>query len=299
MAQSKDVTASNIWHDAVRDLGTIGDVSRYDRFDLINRAVKTVSGQFYDLMSQSYMTDAVISASTSSVYDTGSTGTYIAATHTLALQTPSANITTADIGKLVVFRIGSTVYTGTVLSIISTSSFTINSDSYPAGNGTLAMVTILGTSNTISLANLRIMRTGANIRLELTTTSTATVRVVSQRDYDTFSTTGGNIKTIVWCFSGDTIKLKKGDGLSSYGTITLHYPRVPDLVTSDASGIDLPDGAAIEIAIIYLRGLIQRRLNFPIENNEATIQQLVANMYQTFGQEVSAEVVKDKVLALK
>jgi hypothetical protein len=56
----------------------------------------------------------------------------------------------------------------------------------------------------------------------------------------------------------------------------------------------------MEIAMIYLRGLLQRRLNLPRDNNEALIQQLISNVHQSVGDSISIESLKEKtkVLAL-
>jgi hypothetical protein len=304
MSLSRDYTAVALWREAVRDLSDVVDVPHWEKYNLINRAVQTIAGQFYDLMAESYMTDTAINYATGGKYDAGTSGTYTSATHLITLNSPSASITSADIEKLVVFRISTTIYVGKVLSIVSTSSFVFDGDLFPSAdgtivNGSLSICSTTVLNDTVSLSSLRIKRTGQNIRIDLASTATNTVKAATQRDLDTFRTGGSNAKTIVWCLSGDNINLKKGDGLSSYGTMTIHYPRVPYQVTADTDYIDLPDGTPIEIAIIYLRGLIRRRLSMPVEDNTAIIQRLISNLYQTFGQEVAVEEVKDKAMALK
>jgi hypothetical protein len=300
---SRNYTAATIWREAVRDLSDVTDVPHWEKYNLINRAIQIISGQFYDLMAESYMTDTAINYATGGKYDAGTSGTYTAATHLVTLNSPSASLTSADIEKLVVFRISTTIYVGKVLSVASTSTFVFDGDLFPATdgtivNGSLSICSTVVLNDTVSLSGINIMRTGQNIRLDLASTTTNTVKAVSQRDLDTFRTGGSNSKTIVWCLSGDSINLKKGDGLTSYGTMTLHYPRVPYSVSADTDYIDLPDGAATEIAIIYLRSLIQHRLGVS-EDNTAIIQRLISNLYQTFGQEVTTEEVKDKAIALK
>jgi hypothetical protein len=300
---SRDFTAGSLWREAVRDLSDVTDVPHWEKYNLINRTVQTISGQFYDLMAESYMTDAVINYATGGKYDAGTNGAYTSATHLITLNSPSASLTSADIEKLVVFRIGTTIYVGKVLSVPSTSTFVFDGDLFPSTDGTLVnnSLSICSTvvlNDTASLSGLRMARTGQNIRIDLASTATNTVKPVTQRDLDTFRTGGSNSKTIVWCLNGDSINLKKGDGLSSYGTMTIHYPRVPYQVTADGDYIDLPDGTSMEIAIIYLRSLIQHRLGVS-EDNSAIIQRLISNLYQTFNQEVTTEEVKEKAIALK
>jgi hypothetical protein len=302
--QSRDYTVADFWFKAKRDLGDIRKDVEFERFDLVNRTVSVIGGQFYDLFAPSYMTDAYLNNSTGGKYDAGTGGTYTSATHLIALNSPSEDLTNADLEKLVVFRIGTTNYVGKVLSVASTSSFVFDGDIYPSTDGTivddsLAICDTTPLNDTISLSALRIMKTSV-VKISLSTTASATIRGVTQRELDTFLTGNRNANTIVWCLNGDNIDLRKGSGLASYGTLEIHYPRVPYLVGADTDNLDLPDGTAIELGIIYLRGLIQRRVGLPIENNLSLIQQLVENLYRSNGQVKSIESIKEisKALAL-
>ena len=301
MSLSRDTTAIELWQQAKRDLGDVEGLLHAERYDLINRAVQTISGWVYDLSSNLYMTEVVI-VSSGGAYETGSTGTYVVATQTLTLQTPSRSIISTDIGKIVTFRIGTTTYAGIIDTIVSTSAFTVIGVGLPSANGTLAEVIIVGntiTSNKISLTGLRMMMAGQQIKLELlSSTSGVTVKAGSMRDVDTFRTTSANKNTILWAINGDYIRFAVGDSVTQ-GTLTLRYPKMADLVTTDSSGIDLPDGVAIEMAILYLKGLMQQRIGGQKENNEAKLQQMKENMVKTLLGEVDAEVVKEKVMALK
>ena len=116
---SRDQTVSSFWREAVRDLNST-EVLAFEKYLLCNRAVQTVSGQFYDLMSLSYMTDVVVNDATGSKYDTGTSGTYTALTHLVTLNSPSTNLSSGDIGKFVAFRIGTSIYFGKVFSAPST-----------------------------------------------------------------------------------------------------------------------------------------------------------------------------------
>jgi hypothetical protein len=301
MALSRDTTAIELWQQAKRDLGDVEGLLHAERYDLINRAVQTISGWVYDLSSNLYMTEVVI-VSSGGAYETGSTGTYVVATQTLTLQTPSRSIISTDIGKIVTFRIGTTTYAGIIDTIVSTSAFTVIGVGLPSANGTLAEVIIVGntiTSNKISLTGLRMMMAGQQIKLELlSSTSGVTVKAGSMRDVDTFRTTSANKNTILWAVNGDYIQFAVGDSVTQ-GTLTLRYPKMADLVDADSDGIDLPDGVAIEMAILYLKGLMQQRIGGQKENNESKLQQMKENMVKTFLGEVDAEIVKEKVMALK
>jgi hypothetical protein len=292
---------SSLWREAVRDLGAITDVPHWEKYDLINRAIKTVIGQFYDLVSNLYMTEATI-AGTSGFYETGSTGTYTVSTKTLALQTPSRNIISTDVGKQVSFRIGTSTYSAIIESVATTSSFVVTGIGLPASNGTLASVIVVGdlpTANKLSLSDLRVMMAGQQIKLQLaSSTSGVTIKSATMSEIDNFRTGGVNRKTVLWAINGDNVEIAYGDDVD-LGTLTLRYPRVPELVSSTATGIDLPDGTIMEIAILYLKGLIQQRITGHKDNNEAKLSDLINNLYTTFGQEANAEINKEKVLALK
>jgi hypothetical protein len=156
-------------------------------------------------------------------------------------------------------------------------------------------------NGSINLANLRIMRTGQNIKLELKSTEATTVKVATMREIDTFPTTAAqNATTILWALRGETITMVYGSSLTTGGTITLRYPRVPNLPTANTDMVDLPDGAPIELAIIYLKTLISKRLDIaPDPNDDQRIQTIIASLIRTFGGEIEAEVVQEKAMALK
>ncbi len=301
MSLSRDMTVDTLWREAVRDLSDVTDVPHWEKYNLVNRAIKTVAGQFYDLMSNLYMTESTI-AETSGAYETGDEGTYTTSTKTLTFETPSRSIISTDIGKTVTFVIGTSTYSAIIATIVSTSSFTVTGIGLPSEDGTLVSATIVGsspTSDKISLSSLRIMMTGQQIKFQLkSSTSGVTIKPATMSEIDNFRTTGVNRKTIVWAINGDYLEIAYGADVT-LGTLTFRYPKVPDLVTSSATGIDLPDGAAIEITILYLKGLIQQRLTGRKDNNDVRMSELINNLYSTFGQEVNAEVNKEKVIALK
>lgn len=301
MYLSRDWTVLKLWREAAQDLDGAMKLPHYVWKDLVNRTVQAISGQFYDLMVTAYMTDTYINDSSGSKYQTTSGGFYIASSHTLGTLYMSESLTSADVDKWVVYRIGTSVYSGKIFSVPTSGTLVVVSDEYPPADGVLAEMLICGTipsNDTISLSGLRIMRTGMQGRIEISTTATATVKTATQIELDTFRTTGQNSKTIVWSLNGDNINLKKGDGLTSYGTPMIRYPRIPYLSLLDSDGIDLPDGAAIEIAISYLRNLIQRRLKIPPENPDGLYQQQIINLHNQFGKELTIEEAKDKEKAL-
>jgi hypothetical protein len=303
MSQSRDYTLKTFYREAAQDLQGAGKIPRHIQKDLVNRAVATIAERFYDLWSNDYMTDAIINYETGGIYDDGAS-TYTSTGHLVTLTTPSTNLANSDVEKLVVFRIGTTIYSGKVLSVSTTKIFVFDGDIFPStdGNiatGSLAICASTVQNNVISLSSIRIMR-NAKTKIELSTNATgATIRAGSQRQVDTFDTGGRNAKTVIWCLSGDNINFAVGTGLTNAGTITIHYPRVPYLVSAATDKIDIPDGIGIELAILYLRGLIQLRLGQTPENSEVLIQRYSGDVYKSMGREIPMEADTSKPQALK
>jgi hypothetical protein len=248
------------------------------------------------------MTDASVTLNGTAKYETVTGGTYVYSTRTVTMNTPSASLSSDDIEKTVMFRIDSIIYFGTVESVTSSSAFVFKSGTYPSVDGTTDEILICATTlsgSTFPLSSLRIMRSGAQIKIEIASTATTTVKAGTMQEIDTFIGSGQNSKTILWAFNGDYINFAIGDDLTNAGTLTVRYPRVPNLVTADSDKIDLPDGTAMEIAIINLRSLVQRRMKSPPEDNEGELRVLIGNLLRTFGSEANDEIVADKARALK
>lgn len=302
MPLSRDYSLIKFYREAAQDLHGAMGIPRHIQKDLSNRAICTVSGEFYDLMSSSYMTDAYANLAGTHKYESGAGSTYTASSRTVTFTTPSANLDSTDIGKVIMFRILTNIYLGTIESIVSTSAVVFSSTVYPSVDAVINETLVCGTTLSVgyfSIASLRIMRTHVS-RIELNTTvAGATIKVGTTREVDTFINTGKNSKTIIWALNGEYINFAIGADLVNAGTLTIRYPRVPSLVSLDADMIDLPDGTPIEIAIIYLRGLIQRRLSLPKEDNEGLLSKKIADLYRSFSMEANAETIKQKVLALK
>ena len=272
------------------------------RFWLINRAIQTIVGQFYDLLSQSYMAETIATpSSTGKYYSSGAS--YDADTDTLTA-TMNANFASTDIGNLIIFREADSVYVGTILSVPSTTSVILMGDNLPSADiatvNDVIMAATTPTSDSISLASLPMMRTGQQIKLEVESTVTDTVQYESTIGLKIWRTTlPGNTKAIAIAFAGSTLYMKKGSLLDSYGTLTIRYPKIPDDVSTDATYIDVPDGITVQLVIAYLRTLILNRLNVRRTDDSSQIEMLIAKMYQTFGQEASAEILKSKMMAFK
>lgn len=302
---SKDWTARRFYNMAGADLESdVNQTAFIQRFDLINKTIELVTTLFYDLMISAYMTPVTLVPDTIGRYSSSGTGSWTAATSLLSFAGMNTAFNSVDVGKVIGFRIGASLYLGTISTFVSTSSITVTGLSLPSVDGTVAEVMVFSSvpgSNTVSLDGLRIMRTGQQVKMELESTATKTIEAVESQAVFAFDATSlTNKNKIVWCMSGDQIIFAKGSGLTNAGTFTLRYPRVPNILTSDTDFLDLPDGAAIEIALLHLKSVLSRRMKQPDQAKDfsAELGGVIRALYSTFGQEVQKDVMKEKVLAL-
>lgn len=304
MSLSRDWNVQDFVNLALTDLGRDkNDVLYAQRFDLVNKAVSTVSNMFYDLMSQAYMTPITILPSTTGrTYVSGASWNASLQQLTATMNTPFGS---GDVGNYVMFSVGAAlVYFGQITAFISGTVVTIQGNNLPTTNQTVSGVLLAATTPTgtiLDISTLRLMRTGQPIKLELETTATIQIEAVTSKEVYKFDPSDeGNLNKVIWAYSGDQILLAKGNSLSTFGTFTLRYPRIPNKVALDLDQLDLPDGAAIEIGLLLFKRFIQERSDeAPEPNYHAEMEYYIKSLYRTFGEEVSAESIKERVLALK
>lgn len=302
MALSRLWQTKEIWREAFRGVNFPQNDAIYnERFVLINRAVISTIGQFYDLVATSYMTSVTSVPSNDARYYV-SGASWDADTNRLTV-TMDTDFTATDVGKFVVFHDGTSGYAGTVSEFVSTTVVELEGDNLPSSDiATVDYVIMLATApggDTLNLSSLKIMRYGQQVAIDVQSSVTTTLEAVTLERLRKFrSSAAGDLKKIVWAFVGDNLYLDKGDSLSSYGTLTIFYPKTPDEVTTDDDYLDVPDGPAIEIVIMKVRALVAERLNINIDQS-AEMERLIRLMYQTFGAAIDDEAVKQKALALK
>lgn len=304
MPLSQDTTALAFFNAAVRDLKLDPNTLYPERYALVNRAIKTIATLFADILSQSYMEEALLVSDTTGRYSTA-TGTFTYTTLLLTI-TMNTSFSSSDVGKLVMFRVGSSVYVGTVTAYVSTTSVTVGGANLPTSDQTVDYAMIVSSTpvgDVAPLVGIRMMRTGPQVKCVLESTSTSRVKNISVEEYRTWSTTTfQNRSMVVWAFSGEKLWLSKGSDVSSYGTLVFRYPRIPIEVRNNTDKIDIADGAATELALLKLKQLMAERINIPIKQLipafEQQIQVYVVALYRTFGSEISLEISKEKVQAL-
>ncbi len=293
-------TLSTLWREAVRDLGDVSNVPHFEKAELTTRAVQMVGCQLYDLMTPYYLTEEPINDNSGSKYTTGAT--YVSATKTLTLTGLSSNLTSSDVNKWIGFKASTNVlYIAKISSVPSTTSCVIQGLDLPATDlSGITEVHIYGTTvdvDMIDISALPIMMVGGQININLVSTSHS-VKWFKHEEFDTFISSASNNKNTLACSLLDkSIMISKGSDISTF-SISIRYPRVPNSVEFDDDEIDLPDGAACEIAIIYLSGLIQKRLFGKKEPNEKKLEAALESLFQASGRENATETIKEKVKAL-
>jgi len=165
---------------------------------------------------------------------------------------------------------------------------------------------ITPTSDAVNLATagaggtpVRIFRTAVT---HLAIESTSLTRPCSPKsvpDFLAFDTTDlQNRTSIAFTIEGESIKFKKPAALA-YGTLTLHYPRLPAALTAVGDGVDVPDGPATEIVILKLKSLIRERYGLPKRDYSNEMAMLVRALYDNYAVTTSNEEIKAQVEALR
>jgi len=161
----------------------------------------------------------------------------------------------------------------------------------------MVRATATPTGDTVSLRLLRPMQSALH-KVELESTVTNAVEAVSTLALNRWrSSAVQNRKKIVFSVAGDRVFLKKGDGLTSYGTLTLRYPRVPIEVTADTDKVDVPDDSAIQIVLSFLKKILAERMKVKADYSDEIVRAVQA-INAAFGIETELEEVKSRVAKL-
>ena len=301
---SQDYNLIKIWKEAVSDSGyPQNGIVWVERAGIINRASKAVIGLFYDLMADTYMDYSMILPNNIGRYFV-SGGSYNATTGLLTA-TMNTNFASSDVGNLVVFWLSTNVFVATITAFVSTTSVIVQGSNLSSTNlASLTGCVMAGTTpqgTSVSLNTLRMMRTGQQVA-KMSVESTATQNV----EWDTVENiyqfrAGKQPNMMLWNLQGNNLLLAKGSALSSFGTLTVRFPRIPNLVVADTDMVDLPDGPAIEILILKVRQIAFNRFiqtGFtvkPVDDIAQTLTGLVTQLHNVFGSQVKVEQVKDEV----
>jgi hypothetical protein len=114
---------------------------------------------------------------------------------------------------------------------------------------------------------------------------------VSVAEYATFRRSDRqNWNRMVYAYAGESLLLDKGKLLTTWGTLTLWYPKIPDRPTSDASYIDMPDGAAMALMFPATRARINKRLHNKVDDKDvAEARQILQQVYAAAGEQATKQ----------
>ena len=297
-------TVSEYIRNATRDIPQYEQNSAVytERYDLINRVQELVQGMFADLVAEAYMTETTaVLSTTGKYYSSGASWDTDTDSLTATMDTSWAS---TDVGNLVIFRDGTSVYVGTITSRTSATVVVLTGDNLPAADIAtvndvmMAATTISGDS--INVSSLKILRYGTQMNINLRSTVTDQFDTLARSAFFKWDSTDPRKRnTIAWTLIGTTIYLNKGSDVSSYGTITIEYPSLPTVVSADGDTVDLLDGAMAQIGLNVLRAKIQRRLQLPIpEGDKNDTRELITMLYNSFNQDVKKELVEQKLESL-
>jgi hypothetical protein len=277
---------------------TMNPVHYVQRFELVNLAQGFVVSQFSTLLAPAYMTDTMIASDTTGI--TGS-GTFTFSTLRLALTTRSTDFNPSDVGKTVGFRVGTAYYSAVIGSWVSVSTVTITGSLLPSSDQTVDEAMVLPSLPTgdfvdLSILNPPMMRTGEQVKITLESSLTRDVAELTRAEVTMWQAANPmQLSAIGYCIEGSKAFLVRGSALTTYGTLLLHYPRVPIQVFDDTDYVDMPDGPVVNLGLIYLR----RMMTPPVDVNRYSqeIQENVRALLGSFGGKLSTEEIAQKVKA--
>ncbi len=255
MALSKSWTLASFFRRAQQDLGLgPGSRSYHDRVLYTNSAVEAAMTPIFPLVARAYFTSATLTQSTTPKTDTA---TYSGGQITM----DAVSLADSDVGKTVLFVSGGNVYAGILSGVTSNPLIgTVSLVTAPT-DGTSGTVYVVATvaASPVSLSNLRIARIGDTKwpYLESTVVPQKNIRYLPYNEFLGFRASSSlNVDNIAYSVLGELLYLNHGTNISSYGTLTYHYPRLPIPVANDTDYIDVPDGAPAEICLIKLKQII-------------------------------------------
>lgn len=306
-ALSRLYTVSSFFNHATRDIRewSQNNAVYNERFLLVDRASQITQTVLADIVAEAYREPVTAVLSITGKY--GQTdATYNASTRVLTVTLAGgAAWAVADVGKLVMFHSLTSVYTATIEARLSNTQIRVYGDNLPAANidtvDYVLMSSTPPTGDVINISSLRMLRYGQLLRLEIASTASTTVDAVTSGAFTKFRQYAQqNLNRIVWCIVGDYLYLKKGTALSSYGTLTLTYPRITLLRTADTDYVDLLDGPMCQIGIIVLKHLIAQRIGVALDKagDKETLAALITALYKAQGGEISKTNQQQKIDSL-
>jgi hypothetical protein len=292
----------DFWKEAIRDL-SLDDLVPLDfeRYNLINRACQITQGLVADVVSEAYMEDTnPVLDSTGKYYVSGASWTVATKTLTATMDSDWAS---TNVGNIVIFRDGTDTYIGTISAWTDATNVVLRGDALPAADITtvddVMMVNSAVSYASLDISTLPMLRYGTQVRLQIMSTETDFINSLPSEQFERWRTTAQqNLDRVVWTLVGQIVYFQKGTSITTLGTLTFRYPRVAKTVTSETDYIDLLDGSMMQVGIMVLRSLIQKRLGIKVDVDKNEIAEQIQAIYRQSGGEIKKEEITKKVEAL-
>jgi hypothetical protein len=304
MIQSQIYQIKDFWRNATADISEGFEQNSpiwNERFDLCNRACWITQANLADVIAEDYVDDTALNV-TGGNYSSAS-GTFTLATLDIAISMHSS-FTAGDIGKSISYRIGTTIYTGKIATVVGAGEITITSLVLPSGNGTVADLLVVGApvgaSASIDISSLLLLPYGSELLWQVVSDATQSVNFVDRETFTRFTPSYyPNLNLIIWTLAGSKILFNQGNNLASLGNLILRAPLLCKKLSADTDYIGLIDGAMAQIGIAVLKNLIMQRIPGlkPAEDTHSVASQIEA-VYKSRGQQIKEADVADKVKAL-
>lgn len=300
-------SAIQFWEEAVVDLN-LPSYETTHRLNLINSSVDSVFQLIHGFFGQYYTRQVPLQAQANGKINSG-TGSYAYSTKQLTMTTMTNGTTTvgfsvADEGRKAVMRVGGNVWECVIDDYISSTVVQLAGNGLPSSNQTVDSFFIINSVHAVDgiilLTDLRVNAL-STVKISLESTASNYVDALSIEDFKRWSTTNMNNRNrIAYCYEGNQLMCKIGSSLTNLGSMTLHYPSMPTVVTATTSTVDIPDGIPVLMGIEYLKAKILHREGQikDMTPQLAKFRSLFGELKSNFGLEVEAEKDKDKIQAI-
>jgi hypothetical protein len=302
MPASRDWTADKFFDAATQELTyDVNDPLFVQRYDLVNHAVEKVYEVLYPIIGNFFRKRIPYTVALPGRYLTvAGGGTFTAATKTITSANMNIVFNASDVERLCIFRYNATSYATYVDSFVSSTQITVRGNSLPSSDiaalDAIEIPTTTPVDTSLMLAQLRIDRSGEQVKFSLESSVTDFVDSLSLEEYKTWRDTAvNNQKRIVYCLQGDELLVKSGSGLSTLGTLNLYYPSIPTRIVTGVDKVELPDGACMQVAIMALKMTIAKRQgkDFAVYRDE--MSSWISLMYKAAGVAQQYEIIAERI----
>lgn len=301
---SRDWTYRKFYEAAFSDVGFDVNSPEYiQRFELSHHAIETLQVMLYPLLSGYFRTKVPYTVPLPSKYLTAAlSATYTASTATITSSSMNISFAAVDLQRKLVFRQGANIYDVIIASVVSGTQVTVTGNSLPSSDLTLDEILIPATTPVtthLMLGQLRILRNGPQVDMSLESTVTNYVEPLSLEEFKTWRTSAiNNTSKIVYCLNGDEILTKKGDSLTTFGTLTLYFPRVAVRGIQDSDYVDFPDGGTMQLALAAMKTTIAKRQKKDTAFYSAMLSDWIKFLYAGAKGAAETETIANRISAL-